>query len=196
MPAETIFRSDSKFSQRTFRRWVESRPTSDVNRYELIAGRIVMTPAAGWWHGSIEGRLLRLLGQHVTRHRLGTVFGSSTGYVLPSGDVLEPDGSFVSSERFAACPPSRPEEFLRAIPSIVAEIYSRATGTRDRTEKKALYGAAGIDEYWIVDGRHRSVTVFSLEQGTYGRERTSIAGNVRSLVLPKLRLPVVKLFAD
>ena len=192
----TTFRSDGLFTPRTFRRWVEARPVSDINRYELIGGRIVMTPPAGWLHGSIEARIVSMLEQHVRRHQLGTVFGSSVGYNLPSGDILEPDASYVSAERFAACPPSRPEEYLRAVPTLVVEIHSPATGKRDRSEKKALYEVNGVDEYWIVDGRHRAVTAFVLTEGRYGTGRTMIAGIIRSRVLPKLRIAIPKLFAS
>jgi len=169
---------------------------SDVNRYELVGGRIVMTPPAGRLHGSIEARVISALERHVSRRRLGTVFGSSVGYRMPSGDVLEPDASFVASERFASGPPSPPEAFVRAVPNLVVEIYSPATGTRDRTEKKALYETNGVDEYWIVGGRHRAVTVFGLGRDRrYDAGRTMIAGSVKSRLLPKLRLAITKLFA-
>jgi len=194
MPLTTTFTSETSFNQRTFRRWVDARPHSDFNHYELVHGRIVMTPPAGWLHGSIEGRVVSLLDQHVSRHRLGIVFGSSTGYNLPSGDTLEPDASYVATGRFAAHPPTRPEEFLRLVPNLVVEILSPGSAKRDRLEKKALYEANGVDEYWIVDGRHRAVTLFSLGPNGYDAGRTVIAGSLRSAVLPKLRVPVAKLF--
>ena len=196
MSAATTFRSDARFTYRTFRRWVDTRPTSDVNRYELVAGRIVMTPPAGWTHASIENRIATILGAHVRRHGLGIVFGSSLGFILPSGDILEPDASFVSTARFEANPPSRPNEFLRAVPELVVEILSPGTAARDRTEKKALYEQSQVDEYWIVDPEHRAVAVLARGPHGYGAGRTVIAGTLRSRVLPKLRVLVAKLFDD
>lgn len=194
MPSETSFRSDQTFTQRTFRRWVDALPTADLNRYELIGGHIVMTPPAGWAHGGVAAAVTHALMAHVMRHHLGYVFDSSIGYNMPSGDTLEPDGSFVSRARFDACPPTRPQEFLRAVPNLVVEILSPATSRRDRTEKKALYAKNGVDEYWIVDPVHPAVTVFRLGSDGYDAGRTVIAGSVRSRVLPKLRLSVAKLF--
>jgi hypothetical protein len=52
MTPETAFRSDERFTQSDFRRWLEERPSTDINHYELIDGRIVMTPLAGWPHGT------------------------------------------------------------------------------------------------------------------------------------------------
>ena len=194
MPLTTTFRSDTAFTQRTFRRWVDARPMSDIHRYELVAGRIVMTPPAGWTHASVENRIAVFLGEHVRRHKLGLVFGSSLGYDLPSGDTLEPDASYVSAERFAAQPPSRPDEFLRIVPNLVVEVLSPGSAKRDRTEKKSLYAANGVDEYWIVNGRHRTVTVFSLGPHGYDAGRTVMAGALRSRALPRLRVPIARLF--
>ena len=80
------------------------------------------------------------------------------------------------------------------VPNLVVEILSPATAKRDRTEKKALYEANGVDEYWIVNGRHRTVTVFSLGPHGYDAGRTVMAGALRSRVLPRLRVPMAKLF--
>lgn len=47
MAVETGFSSDERFTQGEFRRWLDQQPQSDLNHYELIDGRIVMTPPAG-----------------------------------------------------------------------------------------------------------------------------------------------------
>jgi Uma2 family endonuclease len=195
MIPSTAFRSEEPFTQKQFRRWVESRPRADINHYELLNGRIVMTPPAGWTHGQLDARLTSLLDEHVRRHALGIVFGSSTGYDLPSGDTVEPDVSFVSRERFTATPPTRPDEFLRLVPNLVVEILSPATAKRDRTEKKEIYERNGVAEYWIVDPRAKTLSVFHLTEGRYGEGRSHASGTVRSRVLPKLRLSVANLFA-
>jgi hypothetical protein len=44
---ETTFVSTATFNQKAFKRWVENRPLTDVNRYELTDGKIVMVPPAG-----------------------------------------------------------------------------------------------------------------------------------------------------
>jgi hypothetical protein len=46
MVMETAFRSEETFSREEFWSWLERLPASDVNRYELINGRIVMRPPA------------------------------------------------------------------------------------------------------------------------------------------------------
>lgn len=190
MTAQTAFRSEETFTQEEFRRWLGGRPRSDINHYELIHGRIVMTPPAGWPHGRVEVRLARALEEHVERNALGIVLGSSTGYDLPSGDTVEPDVSFVSAPRLAAGPRPQPGQFIRVVPELVIEILSPSTTKRDQTEKKEIYERNGVDEYWIVDAQRKLVTVFSLREPGYGDGQMFRSGIVRSRVLARLRLSV------
>ena len=194
MNVDTAFRSDEHFTRTQFRRWIAGRRSGDGNHYELLRGQIVMSPPAGWTHGRLEMMLARRIEEHVVGEGLGLAFGPSTGFDLPSGDTVQPDVSFVSAERFRKQPPTHPNAFVRAVPNLVIEILSPATRRRDLGEKKALYADNDVDEYWIVDPTHRSVTVFQRTTAGYGRGRACTRGTVRSRVLPKLRLPVVSLF--
>ena len=169
--ADTAFISMESFTPTTFRRWVDNRPAGDINRYELASGRIIMTPPAAWEHAEIEAKVIRILGELVSNHRLGRMFGSSAGYQLPSGDTLEPDASFISRQRWAKGPQPRRGQFLKIVPSLVVEILSPATARRDRIEKKKVYEINGVDEYWLVDSRRREITVFHLIAGKYDSGR-------------------------
>jgi Uma2 family endonuclease len=193
MIAETAFRSDEHFDQKQFRRWLDTRPAADINHYELIDGRIIMTPPAGWPHGGIEAALVVALGQHVQSRKLGIVLGSSAGYDLPSGDTLEPDVSFIAARRFAAGPKPTPGKFLRIVPNLVVEILSPSTARKDRIEKK-VYERNGVDEYWLVDPARKAVTIFYLGKRGYGAGATATAGPLRSRALPGLDLSVKELF--
>src|SRR6185369_39881 len=128
-----------------------------------------MTPPAGWRHGGVEARLAASVGTFVQSRDLGVVFGSSTGYELPSGDTLEPDLSFVSSERWRALPRPIPEGFLRIAPTLVVEILSRSSASRDRHEKRAIYAQSGVEEYWLVDTARRQISVLVREGTDFDR---------------------------
>jgi Uma2 family endonuclease len=169
MATQTAFVSTETFTQKEFKRWLDERPASDINHYELLRGRIVMSPPAGWPHGSVGANLLAPMVYFVRAHGLGQVMDSSTGYDLPSGDTVEPDISFISAARFAAGPAPQPGKFLRIVPNLVAEILSPATAQKDQTEKKAIYAENGVEEYWIVDSKRREITVFPLSGKRFGR---------------------------
>jgi Uma2 family endonuclease len=188
---DLAFESTQTLSQSEFAAWVRARPASDDNRYELLGGRVVMTPPAGHPHGLIEGRLAVPLGQFIQEHRLGVYLGSSQGFELPSGDTVEPDHSFVSTARWQTMPAPRVGQFLRVVPDLVVEILSASTAPRDRGTKHEIYERNGVREYWLVDARARAVTVFALSGACFdGGEIYGEGSVLRSQVLVGLTIEV------
>lgn len=192
---ETAFRSEERFTQSQFFDWLQERPRSDINHYELLGGHIVMTPPAGYPHGTVEAQIVAALVQHAGGGKLGSVNGSSAGYDLPSGDTVEPDVSFVSAATLTAGPRPRAGKFYQLVPDLMVEILSPATSRRDRTEKKRIYEKNGVAEYWIVSPERRHVTLHALEKGKYAAV-TVVRGHVESRLLPGLRVPLETIFAD
>ena len=192
---QTAFVSTETFTQDEFEAWLADLPSWDVNHYELINGRVVMSPPAGWPHGNIEARIVRALGNCAAQHHLGEVLGSSAGYRLPSGDTLEPDVSFISSARLQAGPAPQRGKFLEIVPNLVVEILSGPTAARDRGEKKAIYERNGVEEYWLVDSDRRVITLFRLSAGQYGSPLTfGPADSLTSVVLPQLTVTASEVF--
>lgn len=191
MGDDVQFESTQYMGPDDFARWVEERPPSDLNHYELLNGRVVMTPPAGFPHGEIGSALQFLLYGFVREKGVGRVYDSSQGFRLPTGDTLEPDHSFVSSERLQAMAPPVVGEFLRVVPDLVVEVLSRSTRSRDRGEKKGVYERNGVREYWLVDPMAREITVFVLRDGRYGPPVVFTAGErVRSEILVGLEADV------
>jgi Uma2 family endonuclease len=194
---QTAFISTETFTQDEFEAWLAELPSWDSNHYELINGSVVMTPPAGWPHGNTEARIVRVLGNCAAQHHLGEVFGSSTGYRLPSGDTLEPDVSFISSIRLQAGPAPQRGKFLAIVPNLVVEILSAPTAVRDRTEKKEIYERNRVEEYWLVDTDKQAITVFRLSAGRYSSPLTFASGDViTSVVLSQLSLLVSEVFPN
>ena len=193
---QTAFRSEEMFTQNQFARWVEELPAADNNRYELLGGRIVMTPPAGFPHGVLEVRLAGALQRHVDAGRLGLVFGSSAGFEFPSGDTIEPDVSFVSRERLHAGPKPVRGRFLRIVPDLVVEVISQSTARRDRVEKLAIYAQNGVREYWIVDEAKRQVAVHRLDARIETAATVGTEGLLSSRLLPGLEIRIHDLFAN
>jgi Uma2 family endonuclease len=123
------------------------------------------------------------------------VFGSSQGFELETGDTLEPDASFISSERWAKGPKPEPGRFLRIVPSLVVEVLSTSTASRDRGEKRIAYERAGVDELWRADWRAREMIVYRREGQSFGRERVySDRDRFASTLLAGLEFDVSELF--
>ncbi len=180
MSTQTAFVSTETFTQKEFKHWLDERPASDINHYELLRGKIIMNPPAGWPHGSVESNIHTPLATFVRAHGLGIMLGSSAGYDLPSGDTVEPDISFIATERLTAGPAPQPGKFVRIVPNLVVEILSPATARRDRTEKKAIYQENGVEEYWLVDTKRREITVYTLTGKRFGRGKVYTARDLLS----------------
>ncbi len=191
--AETAFHSDDSFTQQEFGQWLTERPRSDINHYELLNGRIVMTPPAGWPHGRIEAKLVRLLDEHTSRLQLGIVLGSSTGFDLPSGDTVEPDVSFISWKKLPGRKVPR-AAMAELAPDLAIEIISRGNTAKEMDRKLADYFAAGVQLVWYVYPVPRQVKVYS------ARDQYVVVGEHETLtggeVLPGFSLSLREFFAE
>lgn len=191
----TAFRSEERFTQGEFLQWLRGLRPSDINRYELLGGRILMTPLAGFGHSALAARIVYALSRYAHATGSGLVLESSAGFKLPSGDTLEPDVTFLSAARLAAGPKPAPASFLEIVPDLVVEVLSRSTARRDRVEKKKVYAHCGVDEYWLVDPRRRTVEIFTREGETFGAARVFRSGALTSRVIRELDLSLEELFA-
>jgi Uma2 family endonuclease len=129
------------------------RLPDDGNRYEVVRGALFVTPPPSTDHETIAARLSQLLTPYVAAHGLG--------YVYHPRSVIQRAGSQTEPDLTVRQPPSPGAKWERVpMPILVVEVLSRSTEQRDRKEKRSYYlEDAGIPEYWIVDGRERSVTI-------------------------------------
>jgi Uma2 family endonuclease len=191
----TEFISTRRFTQVEFEEWVaSSHVPSELYRYELLHGHVVMEPPAGYPHGELGAVIVACLRQVVSARRLGKVYDSSQGFALPNGDTVEPDAAFVSSRRLQAAPPPEMGKFLRVVPDLVVEILSPSTRSRDQGQKRDLYRENGVREYWMVDPVVPEVAVVVFEREREHEQRLRSGDTVPSSVIEDLRLPVRDLF--
>ncbi len=80
---------------------------------------------------------------------------------------------------------------------LVLEVVSPDDPARDLVTKRQEYAEAGIPEYWIVDPRHRTVTVLALDGAEYAAYGIFAAGMVAtSALLPGFAVAVDEVFAE
>jgi len=80
---------------------------------------------------------------------------------------------------------------------LVLEVVSPDDPARDLVTKRQEYAEAGIPEYWIVDPRHRTVTVLALDDAEYAAYGIFAAGMVAtSALLPGFAVAVDEVFAE
>jgi Uma2 family endonuclease len=58
---------------------------------------------------------------------------------------------------------------VRGAPDWLAEVLSPSTATYDRSVKIPLYERAGVPEVWLIHPTDRTLAIYRLEDGRYGR---------------------------
>lgn len=117
------------------------------NRYELIAGELLVTPAPRGVHQEAIVALVTRLEPWLRETRIGRVLVSPADLSLGEDEVLQPD-LFV----YRTATGARLRDWTDIVElRLVVEVVSPSTARYDRQLKRRRYQRAGIAEYWIVD---------------------------------------------
>lgn len=163
----------------------------DGQRYELFEGEIVVSPSPGRAHQKVVGRLHVRLQTFVETNHLGEVLRAPFDVKLAEHTIVQPDILFVSTSRSEALT----EQRVAGGPDLVVEEASPSTRVRDEGVKMAVYAAAGVREYWLVDPLNRKVRLLTLESGRF-QAVPHQGSTVSSAVLPGLEIDLAALFRD
>jgi len=117
----------------------------DGNRYELLDGVLIVTPAPNAAHQIIAGRLQTRLSEALAWPGHAHVVGPGAIVRAPRTQ-LEPD-ILVYPSRFS------PRTDWRKITEhwLAVEVLSRSSRIYDRDVKRAAYFSLGVQQVWIVD---------------------------------------------
>lgn len=124
----------------------------DGNRYEVVDGTLLVTPAPSWAHQYAAFELARILADYCDRTQIGVVLVAPAEVVL-GRSLVEPDVFVVPLVDGVA--PRDTEHAERLL--LVVEVRSPATARADRQIKRPLYQEHEIPEYWMVDPDARDV---------------------------------------
>ena len=146
----------------------------DGNRYEVINGQLVVTPAPSWDHQEAVTELASVLRVHTRTLRMGRVVVAPVGVVLGPEHGFEPDIVYVSNERSDVI--SR--RGVHGAPDLVVEALSPSTERRDRGAKLRAYAEAGVPHYWILDVARWALEIYELSANGYELTATYHVGDV------------------
>ncbi|HEY2805459.1 MAG TPA: Uma2 family endonuclease [Gemmatimonadales bacterium] len=119
----------------------------DGNRYEVIDGELLVTPAPSWTHQRAVRELMAALLGYVDEHKTGEVMLSPSDVELDPRGLVQPDVFVVG-----LVDGRLPKQWNSGAPLLlVIEVLSPGTARTDRQTKRRRYQRAGIPEYWIVD---------------------------------------------
>jgi Uma2 family endonuclease len=164
----------------------------DRNRYELIEGELIVSPAPIPLHQIIVGNVFHHLLSFLEGCQLGRVFIAPCDIVFGSSTVLEPDVFFISQARLHIIG----EKYISGPPDLVVEVLSESTARVDRDTKTRVYAEYGVPECWLIEPQSKTVQIFRLRGSEYEiAEVLGFNGTLTSPLLPGFSLPVSSLWS-
>ena len=115
--------------------------------YQLIGGKLVMTPSPTPYHQEISKKIILKLSNFIEERALGHLYYAPLDVYLGERDIYQPDIIFISEERKEIIGP----KMIKGAPDLIVEILSASTAYYDLREKFKIYEQNGVNEYWIVD---------------------------------------------
>ena len=143
----------------------------DDARYELIDGEaFLMAPAPLIEHQEVAGDVY-----HQLRNQLDgkpcRPYIAPVDVRLPRADEADAAiDTVVQPDVLVVCDPAKIDRRgVRGAPDWLLEVLSPSTAAHDQIAKRRTYERAGVREYWLVHPGDRTLTVYVLDNGQYGR---------------------------
>jgi Uma2 family endonuclease len=174
----------------------------DWPRQELVFGRFYRTSSPSFVHQAVATLILLRL-REAARRTGGRAAIAPLDVTLADHSVVQPDVIYISAARLGVI-----EDRIEGAPDLLVEVLSPGSKRLDRGEKRALYAASGVREYWLVDSLRRTVDfLVRRPEGTDPSDpdlpalvpaaaTAFLDGRYRSAALPEIGLDVQALWAD
>jgi len=111
---------------------------------ELIDGEVIAAASPVNAHQRAVGRIYQLLASLIPN---GEVILSPSDVRLDEWNIVQPDVFWIAQD--SACQ-DVDTHFIGA-PTLIVEVLSPSTATKDKVKKFRLYEKYGVSEYWIAD---------------------------------------------
>jgi len=131
-------------------------------RYEYIDGEIYLLSSPRVAHQQALGKLYTMLFDWFSGKKC-TPFFAPFDITLKrnaeSTNIVQPDLMVICDLEENI----NEKDYYMGVPSLVVEILSESSRSKDSVKKLDLYMSTGVREYWIVNTIHKQVNVFSFE---------------------------------
>jgi Uma2 family endonuclease len=163
----------------------------DGRRYEIIEGVLYEMPSPSWDHATTIMNLIALLLPVVSTLQ-GLLRTAPLDVFFPGADPVQPDLVILLPDGPAT--PTR--RGVQGAPALVIEVISPTNRGHDLVTKRALYGRAGVREFWLVDPTARTVEILVLDRNAFPTaQRAARNETVISPLLGNTSFPLSSIFA-
>ena len=158
-------RKEQRYTYADYLQW------PDDARYELIDGEaFLMAPAPLIEHQEIAGDVYYQLRNQLDGQPCRPYI-APVDVRLPRKDEADAAiDTVVQPDVLVVCDPAKIDRRgVRGAPDWLLEVLSPSTAAHDQIAKRRTYERAGVREYWLVHPGDRTLTVYLLDNGQYGR---------------------------
>ncbi len=146
----------------SYEEFMEIYGKSDL-RMEYINGEIVLLSSPSTFHQDISGNLYMIFRNYLKGKNCKAFYTPFDVHFFKKDfknpDVMQPDlliacdveGNITETGRYMGTP------------SLVVEILSRSTRSRDMVDKLNTYMLSGVKEFWVVDPTQKTVLVYGFK---------------------------------
>lgn len=127
---------------------------------ELEAGKIIIMGPSDIISSEVSLEFASQLRNWVKPRRLGRVFDSSGGFILPNSDLKAPDVSFVLRDRL----PRSVRYFGTLVPDLVVEVKSQSDRVAKLRQKLEMFLDQGVKIGILIDPDELTVTLYRPDQ--------------------------------
>ncbi len=127
----------------------------DGNRYEVVHGEFLVTPAPRLLHQEVVGRLLVALTRYLEAEPVGHALLAPADISWGPDTLVQPDVFVAPLEQARTLDWGRIKDLL-----LVAEVLSSSSARADRFTKRIEYQRQRVPVYWIADADERRVEVW------------------------------------
>jgi len=125
-------------------------------KLELEDGKISVMGPSDIVSSEVGILFSRLLGNWVYPRRLGRVFDSAGGFILPDSNLKAPDVSFVKADRL----PRSIRYFAEMVPDLAVEIKSQSDRLPPLKKKLKQYIEMGVQVAILIDPDEETVIIY------------------------------------
>ena len=156
-------------------------------RAEIIDGRMFLMAPPSKRHQEIVGELYRIISNFIYENK-----GLCRPFIAPFAVFLEDDKNYVEPDIVVICDQNKlNDKGCSGTPDWIIEVVSPSSHRMDYMIKLFKYRTAGVREYWIVDPKDNSISVYNFENETM--ERYSFFDTVKAGIYDNFEIDFSKL---
>lgn len=167
---EKAFTYEATPRKASYEEFLELSTNSDEH-YEYIDGEIYLLASPKVIHQRLLGELYMIFYnwfQGKTCRPMFAPFDITLKRDTENINVVQPDLMIICDldEK------TNEKDYYMGVPSLVAEIISESTRSKDFIKKLDLYMSTGVKEYWIINPLNREVSVYFFEDNNISQNAT------------------------